>query len=127
MPMTSDELQAIRDEVLRPLVARVNAAKDEMADVVAGSPARMLAGLTPQFAASNLAAAQIGCAIVCALHERGAIDTARVVERAQWMADNQPAVTAPAITTAVSNTLRTFATVLASMTSARPAGPAARN
>jgi hypothetical protein len=78
-------------------------------------------------AGSNMGAAEIGCAIVIALAERGAIDPSRAVAWAEWMADNQPEATESSVAESAATTLRSFAKVLNAMVERRPSGPSGRN
>jgi hypothetical protein len=133
--MTDAELQSLRDEILKVVVASIAAAK---AEALAEADARILAAtntatnlmaraVVMTAAASNLAAFEIACAVVAALVERAAIDPARVVAWARWMATNQPEATEPAVSEGAANTLRTFAGLLEAMAKQRPDGPSARN
>ena len=129
--MTDAELQFLRDEILRVVVASIATAKAEAlaeadARILAAS-AQVLRSIALTSAASNMAAVEVSCAIVSTLAERGAIDPNRVAVWATWMADNQPAATEPTVSEGAANTLRTFAKLLSAMASQRPDGPSARN
>jgi hypothetical protein len=109
--MTDAELQFLRDEILKVVVASIAEAK---AEVLSSANAR-IAGLALQVAGSNTAAVEIGCAIVAALADRGSVDPSRVAIWARWMAHNQPATTDETVRTAAANTLTGFASLLAAM------------
>jgi hypothetical protein len=67
--ISDDGLKFIRDEILKVMVAKIAASREEIAgDVVAANAQTQSAGAL-QFAVSNLTAVQIGCAVVCALYE----------------------------------------------------------
>ena len=78
----------------------------------------MLSTLVRPVAAANVAASCIGCAIVAALAENGAIDPARAVAWAEWMSGNLPPSIDKDLRDPIANTLRSFATMLHAMSTA---------
>jgi hypothetical protein len=114
------DLNFIRDEILRMMVTGIATAKAETLGELATSHQATNRVIAKTSAGSHLAAAQLACAIVAALAERGVLDTADVIRWAEWMADHQAEGIDPTISESAVRTLRSFAKILTSMALPRP-------
>ena len=104
--MTDEELKLwLRAEILRAVDAKIATAiaaaisqvDVKIAEASLAASQRLVDAFIPQFAAANLGAACVGCAIVAALAESGAINPARAVTWPEWMAANLPSDVDPRV------------------------------
>ncbi len=122
------DLRFIRTKILRMMVTGIATARAETPGEIATSNQATVHAVAVTIAGSNLAAAQLACAIVAALADRGVLNPADVIKWANWMADH--ATTAePAAKSAAARILQMFTTLLTStsIAASRPEGPSARN
>ena len=125
--ITGEGLKFIRDEILKLMVASIATAKAETLGSFELSNSASRSAVALLNAGSNHGAICLACAIVAALGERGVLDPKNVIRWAEWMAENQPPVTEPAVSEVAARMLQNFAKITASMMESRPEGFAARN
>jgi hypothetical protein len=124
--ITGEGLKFIRDEILKLMVASIATAKAETLGAFELSNKVALHSTALLTAGSNHGAVCLTCAIVAALGESGVLDPKKVIQWAEWMAENQPPSEA-VVSEAAARMLRNFAKIMASMMESRPEGFAARN
>ena len=119
--LRAEILRAVDAKIATAIAAAISQVDVKIAEASLAASQRLVDAFIPQFAAANLGAACVGCAIVAALAESGAINPARAVTWSEWMAANLPSDVDPRVREAAANTLRTFGQVLGSMAMPRPA------